>query len=243
MTRSQMYGLVLVFASASWAQAPPRTSTGVVVQSARYDTPTRSIVIRLVNNSGKDVTAYNLTVSETLSDGTKGKVALMTDFLGGVTHGVPGFAAGTSHDEINGPSSQSVTNVSAVVDVVVYADQTAEVANDLEYTRLVAMRKGDVLARQKANELTAEALADPNVSDPGKQVATELKRLAAVINGKHNYAPNDPEQWMRDTLNFTSEDILRNPGREGLQNVVKRNEEEIAAATPHTQLKKVRVSQ
>jgi hypothetical protein len=242
MIRSTMFGLLLVCTASSWAQSPPTTSPGVIVQSARYDASKQAVVIRLVNTSGKDVTAYNLTVSETLSDGTSGKVELMTDFLGAVTHGVPGFAAGTSHDEIN-VASQPVTNVSAVVDVVVYADQTAQVANDFEYTRLLAHRKGDVLAKQKANELTAEALADPNVTDPGKQVATELKRLAAVINGKHNYAPDDPEQWMRDTLNQESENILRNPGREGLKNTVKRNEEEIAAATPHTQLKKVQVSQ
>jgi hypothetical protein len=79
--------------------------------------------------------ACNLTVTETLSDGTAGKVELMTDFLNGVIQGDPGFAAGTSHDEIN-RGSQPVTNVSVVVDVVVNADQTAEVANDGAYTFL-----------------------------------------------------------------------------------------------------------
>jgi hypothetical protein len=66
-----------------------------------------------------------------------------------------------------------------------------------------------------------------------------LKRLAAVINGKHNYAPDDPEQWMRDTLNLESENILRNPDREGLKRLTTQREGEIAQATPHTQLKKV----
>ena len=241
MIRSTMLGLLLACASSSWAQSPPTTSPGVIVQSARYDASKQGVVIRLVNTSGKDVTAYNLTVTERLTNGTTGTVELMTDFLGRVTHGRPVFAAGTSHDETN--LSQPVTSVSALVDVVVYADQEAEVANDLAYTRIVAMRQGEVLAKLKANELTAEALADPNVTDPGKQVATELKRLAAVINGKHNYAPDDPEQWMRDTMNLESENILRNSDRNGLNRLVKQREEEIALATPHTQLKKVQVRQ
>jgi hypothetical protein len=241
MVRSVMYGLVLVFASA-WAQAPPATTTGLVVQSARYDPQKQAVVIRLVNTSGKDITAYHLTLTETLADGTTGTAGLITDFLGGMTHGFPGFAAGTSHDEIDG-ASQPVTNVSAVADVVIYADQKAEVANDLDYTRIIAMRKGNVLAKQKANELTAAALADPSIADPAKQVAMELRRLAFVINGKHNYAVNDPEQWMRNTLNEESENILRNPDRAGLKRLSTQREDEIAKATPHTQLTKVQVSQ
>jgi hypothetical protein len=66
-----------------------------------------------------------------------------------------------------------------------------------------------------------------------------LKRLAAVINGKHNYAPDDPEQWMREALNLESENILRNPDREGLKRLTTQREGEIAQATPHTQRKKV----
>jgi hypothetical protein len=227
--------LVAVCSIVSWAQAPP-TSTGVVVQSARYDPQKQAVVIRLVNTSGKAVTAYNLTVTETLADGTTGKVELMTDFLNTVIQGDPGFAAGTSRDEIN-RASQPVTNVSVVVDVVVYADQTAEVVNGGAYTRLVAMRKGDVLAKQKANELTAEALADPNISDPGKQVAAELDRLAAVIDGKHDYALDAPEPWMKTTLNSESQNILRNPDREWLKKLAKEREGEIALTIPHTKLK------
>jgi hypothetical protein len=59
------------------------------------------------------------------------------------------------------------TDFQAVVDVVAYADGTADATNSDGLQRLVDHRKADIASAQLANEPVRATLADPNDADPG----------------------------------------------------------------------------
>jgi hypothetical protein len=242
MIRPLLIALFLSVCSvSSWAQSPP--IVGATIQTAHYDPQTKAITIRILNTSQRDITAYNITLAVTYADGTSGSSELATDFIGPMIHGRPGFTAGTSHDEVTS-ETKAVTNTRPVLDVVVYSDQTAEVQNERAFKQLVARRQAKVLAHQKVNEVINQVLADPTVGDPGLAAATELKRLADVLNARNNIPFDNPEAWIKDYLRETSDQIRSKPSnRDSLAAIVKNGENEIAIATPHTQLTKKGVAQ
>jgi hypothetical protein len=228
-----------VCTAGSWAQSPP--IVGAVIQTSHYDPRTKTVAMRILNTSQKEITAYNISLTLTYADGTSGYSELGPDFMNLVVNGLSGrFMAGTSHDEVS-HETKDVTNIKAVLDVVIYADQTAEVHNDRAFGQFLAMRQGQVLAQQKINEIVNQALADP-VKDPADAAATELKRLADVLNGRHDMSPGNPEAWVKGDLYRAHEEIRNKPGgkadREYLKQMVQRGENEIAATKPHTQVVK-----
>jgi hypothetical protein len=76
------------------------------------------------------------------------------------------FAAGTSRDVVD-HVSKDVSDIDAVVDVVIYADATVQVQdNDRACRQLAAQRKGQLLAMQKIVEVIKRVLADPMVMTP-----------------------------------------------------------------------------
>ena len=70
----------------------PNTLLGVVIESWHYDPADKIVILHLVNNSGKDVTAYNISIAEKYADGTTNYAdgrapgihdhQMMEDFLG-----------------------------------------------------------------------------------------------------------------------------------------------------------------
>jgi len=82
--------------------------------------------------------------------------------------GAPGgvFAAGATRDYVMRGEEKEVADIEAVVDVVAYADGTADVQNDRAFRNLMAERKGPLLAMQKINQVIKGVLADPMVSSP-----------------------------------------------------------------------------
>jgi hypothetical protein len=189
MIRSLVYGLVLVFlfASASQAQSPP---IGAVVQTWRYDAATKQLVVRVVNTSGKDITALNLSVTEKYADGTTNLSERTTDYLPlmasieaspglQLKYGNGTFAAGSSRD-IAIPEPKDVVDASIILDMVAYADRSADVTNERAFSHLVADRKEILSAMQQANQAMKDALATP---DPKSSAVKELTRLADVAKG------------------------------------------------------------
>jgi len=90
------------------------------------------------------------------------------------------FAAGTSRDypDLVG---KDVSDIDAVVDVVAYADGTAQVQNnDRAFRNLLAERKGPLLAMQKVVEVIKQVLADPMVTNPLDSVIQQLTPLAPL---------------------------------------------------------------
>ncbi len=84
------------------------------------------------------------------------------------------FSAGTSRDYTD-LVGKDVSDIDAVVDVVAYADGTAQVQNnDRAFRNLLAERKGPLLAMQKVVEVVKRVLADPMVMSPFDRVIQQL---------------------------------------------------------------------
>jgi hypothetical protein len=90
---------------------------GAVVQTWHYDPQQKAVVLRLVNTSNKDVTAYSISITVTYADGGSD--------LHPQANGNGAFAAGTIRDVIL-PQAKAISNVDAFIDMVVYGDSTAE---------------------------------------------------------------------------------------------------------------------
>jgi hypothetical protein len=148
---------------------------GAIIESSTYDEGVTSV--RIVNTSHKEITALGIAFGIAMPDGSTSDPALnefYLDFLEGVAQGVGGFAPGaTESQEFRGQPGP----VKATVDVVVYADGTAEVLNDRAFQFIVATRKARALALQKITALLATALADQNEQHPSRTVAEQLKVL------------------------------------------------------------------
>ena len=240
---SYLSGLLILMV---WAQ-PLRSSPslGAVVQTWHYDATTKTVTIRVVNTSGKDITAFNLSVTVKYADGTSNFSERSEELLPSLIAGRDVFLAGTGRDEVI-PETRDVIDVMAVVDLVAYSDLTADVGNNRAFTHLLTARKGDALAMKKANAVIQQMLADPNISNPGISSAIELERLVAVFNAKKYAAPDDPEGYQQGTLARIARELRRAPTAsvkvnqtEGdyLKAMVSRHEDHIAKITRHTQLR------
>ena len=236
---------------------------GVVIESWRYDPAQKAVILHLVNQSHKDVTAFNISILEKYADGSTSYLdgtpsdihdhQLMEDMLGLVINtqlGVsPGsgkgtFAAGTGRDypDLVG---KDVSGIDAIVDVVAYADGSADVRdNDRAFRNLTAERKGSLLAMEKVTEVVKRVLADPMVSDPVSAALNELLPFAESLEAKtKNRSPEVAEnnvarnlqgdirnlQGMREKKSGTAQ-------RESLAGYVEYHEKLIALMKPHCEL-------
>jgi len=236
---------------------------GVVIESWRYDPAQKAVILHLVNQSHKDVTAFNISILEKYADGSTSYLdgtpsdihdhQLMEDMLGLVINtqlGVsPGsgkgtFAAGTGRDypDLVG---KDVSGIDAIVDVVAYADGSADVRdNDRAFRNLTAERKGSLLAMEKVTEVVKRVLADPMVSDPVSAALNELLPFAESLEAKtKNRSPEVAEnnvarnlqgdirnlQGMREKKSGTAQ-------RESLARYVEYHEKLIALMKPHCEL-------
>src|SRR5258708_7804475 len=104
------------------------------------------------------------------------------------------FAAGTSRDYPD-LVSKDVSDIDAVVDVVAYADGTAQVQNnDRAFRNLLAERKGPLLAMEKVVEVIKQVLADPMVTNPLDSVIQQLTPLVDSADKMKNLPPEDAER-------------------------------------------------
>ncbi len=233
LTRSLYVFLFLIVFN---VQASP--PIGAIVQTWHYDPVTKQLSIHVVNVSNKDITGYNLSITVKYANGTSTFSEMTEDFLPLMAsvnseelhrqYGNGTFAAGTSRDQVV-PQTLDVRDVSAIVDVVAYAD-TADVENGRAFSHLIATRKGMLLATQQANEVLKEALALPN---PNAAAAKELTRLADVSKGRSG-SLNDPESHME----FALRGLASRAQTSDLTQLLKEGESRIVFYAPHTQLVK-----
>ncbi len=256
----------------------PNSLLGVVIESWHYDPVQKAVILHLVNQSHKDVTAFNISIAERYADGSTDYVdgrpndihdhQRMEDELnlliqsqdgrrgrgiavaGPVNGQIPGppssvFAAGTTRDYVV-PEQKEVADIEAVVDVVAYADGTADVLNnDRAFKNLVAVRKGPLLAMQKMNEVIKGVLADPMVSNPIAEVLRALTPLADT--DQKNRPPEDPEfhqafflrndvknlEMMQNSKMLSAMNMTQ---RQWLTRIVEEQEKRIAVLAPHADL-------
>jgi hypothetical protein len=261
---------ILTFAlQASQAQERP------VVLTWDYNGQQKTLTLHLANYSGKDITAYSISISEKYADGSTNPSCLdgipcfpgekMEELLGAMVnfqlaktegrHGVVrvgvlvnGQAPGTVDVERmrrEFGNGKDISDVDAVVDMVVYADATADVQNERAFRQLMAMRKGQLLAMEKVNEVIKRVLADPTVDSPISAVLTELTALNNVAHQGKNLSPEDTQFNQAMYLQGAVENFknmqrwrMNMTEREYLAQYVDGQEKRVALMSPHCEIEK-----
>ncbi len=237
----------------------PNSLPGVVIESWRYDPLQKTLTLHLVNHSHSDVTAFNISIAEKYADGSTNPwyaegiphnlqdSQMMEDMLNLMNQpDRKAFAAGTAHDQVMYGKEKDIADIEAVVDVVAYADGTADVLNnDRAFRNLVAERKGRLLAMEKVTEVIKRVLSDPMVSDPVSAAVNELLPFAESLDAKtKNRSPEVAENNVARNLQGDIQNLQRmqqdkmsgTARRESLVGYVEYYEKRIALMKPHCEL-------
>lgn len=235
-----------------------RQETGLVIQSWKYDPETKQLALNLVNLSGKDITAYNISDSDGSKDylgrpnppGEHLEDALgvlimeqMTgekppkDYPGGV------FASGATRTLTLWAKD---TSVKVVVDLVVYADGTAEVFNEHAFSQIVAVRKGALMAMQKVSKVLKQVLADATITNPAAAAGEELKREVVEAEKHNNPEVAEGNEKVELQNEVATLERIQRPGflrsvsaGDWLKQYVEEMDKRIALTAPHCQIQKV----
>jgi hypothetical protein len=237
----------------------PGSLLGVVIESWHFDPQHKTLTLHLVNQSHKEVTAYNISIAEKYADGSTNPwyaegiphnlqdSQMMEDVLNLTNQpNRKAFAAGTTHDYVMYGQEKEIADIEAVVDVVAYADGTADVLdNDRSFRNLVAERKGRLLAMEKVTDVIKRALADPMVSDPVSAALNELLPFAESLDAKtKNSSPEVAENNVARNLRGDIQNLERmqqekmsgTAQRESLAGYGEYLEKMIASLRPHCEL-------
>jgi len=194
--------------------------TGVVLRS--YETSEGTWIAHLVNMSHKNVLFVNITVNKHNGAGSYYAIATRSE---GYYSESNTFPPDTTRDISLGVDvNESVT---PVLDLVVYADDTVEVANEDTLKHYLLPIKEKVLTLQKENEILAKFASSPNrVAD----TLAELLSVAADLPDPHMRHDDDPHVNSDELLSFARE-LKR--GDIDPDSAIKRNADEIEVETKH----------
>ena len=174
---------------------------GAVVVSHDYDAAKNMVTMHILNQSGKDITAYDIAVTETYP----GSKVPHTHWLGtemvGVMlsivdptdihhedaieshHGDNGtWQAGTTRDELV-IVGRGLQTFEASLDTVIYADRTAETTNPDALKRLLDDRKNYAATLEAASKLIRNALANSNDATPHETARKQVEALGKSREG------------------------------------------------------------
>jgi hypothetical protein len=219
---------------------------GVVVQSARYDTEKRSVIIKFLNTSKHDVTAYNYALRIDYADGTSGLEDRGRTFELNQTHGNQLFIAGTTREEnlFEFGYGKAVSRVVATVDMVAYDDGTAEVVNEAAFRDLVESRKAAAVAMEKISAIFKRSLSAEN---PPQAALNELQKLnATYATQKHDAQAvamgTEMSMEMGIELHVAIENVRRGSGtlrRDQFQEYIRYHDDRLAAVKVHSELRRI----
>ena len=221
---------------------------GVVIQSTE-DNPAITTV-HLLNISGKEVTAFNLSVQQTLPDGKTFKPSAHTeDMLGGYLLNGKAFSPNSTVDVQMGKILVQIpkpVDETMVVDVVIYADGTAQVQNQDRFKDIMDQRTARFQTLEKVDDAIEKVLADPAAEHPTASVVAHLKGVLdddqkkadtdnrAVIQG--NGSPGEM-QLESEIRNLTR---LVNRNQEApLDKMLQQNKSELAKLAPHVHVTEI----
>lgn len=199
--------LILCLAVFCIVFAPSLTAApvGAVVQTWHYDPQTRMLTVVIANTSGKDITAYNMSITESFADHSVTTHEHLVDMLSAVmlvqqAKGTPDedriqkkFGNGTlaayqTRDELFGPSDKVVTDFQGTIDAVAYADGTAEATNASALDRLREHRNAELRSYQKAKQIINEVLADSTIQKPAEEAAARLRKFLTDWSAQPHYS-------------------------------------------------------
>lgn len=240
--------VLAVFLSTMHAQNS--SNMGVVVQSTD-DNPGASVAtVHLLNISNKEVTAFNLSVQQTLPDGKTFKPSAHTeDMLGAYLLKGKAFSPNSTFDVQMGKILVQIpkpVDEKLVVDVVVYADGTAQVQNQDRFKDIMDQRTAHFRTLEKVDEAIEKVLADPAAEHPAASVVARLKAVLeddqkkadtdnkAIIQGNGSPGEVQLESQIR---NFTR---LVNRNQEApLAEMLEHNKTELAKLAPHVHITEI----
>lgn len=240
--------VLAVFLSTMHAQNS--SNMGVVVQSTD-DNPGASVAtVHLLNISNKEVTAFNLSVQQTLPDGKTFKPSAHTeDMLGAYLLKGKALSPNSTFDVQMGKILVQIpkpVDEKLVVDVVVYADGTAQVQNQDRFKDIMDQRTAHFRTLEKVDEAIEKVLADPAAEHPAASVVARLKAVLeddqkkadtdnkAIIQGNGSPGEVQLESQIR---NFTR---LVNRNQEApLAEMLEHNKTELAKLAPHVHITEI----
>jgi hypothetical protein len=254
--RGLVFSLIVSACAFISLRASPPTG-GAVVQTWHYDPQANFVTATVANVSHKDITAYNVSIKETYADGHVNSHELLCEYAGRIVfvQEVKGTAdeadirkqfgdgllhPGESRNEIIGVQP-GLKDFAAVVDVVAYADQTAEATNNNGLQRLLEERKASVASTQMANEIILAALADPNDADPAATAAKEIQdRITVWKAQKHTTVDFEPgvAKGVIEELRAISSHPLTDK-RKALTQYLTKGKKRLATFSPYAQLTKI----
>lgn len=225
---------------------------GAVVQSWHYD-PTHNpplVTIKIVNNSHKDITAFNISIKETYANGRVDKHEVLEEFLGKIivlkerrgkaneANFRNGYEDGTLHagavwDE-KLPVQAELTDYQAVLDVVTYMDGTAESTNDDALGRIVEERQASAASEKIVTEAIQSALDDPNDAIPAMTAARKIQDRATVWKAQqHTKLDLDPV-----LLEQMANELKTAKNRDALTQIANREQARLSVMSAHAALVK-----
>jgi hypothetical protein len=193
--------LALATLSLAFAVSLRAEPFGAMLQSWDIDSTKNTVTLHLFNSSGKDITAYSITIKETYGAQVnehpyyEDMVGLMLrmqdpteihqDELREMYHGSGTWEPGTRHDQVLF-IQPDLTDFEATLDVVVYADKTAETTNRDALERVMAVRKAIAQTLQAASEAIKQALANPADQSPHETAMKEIEVLQKHWEDSHH---------------------------------------------------------
>lgn len=256
MARRWLYRMGLLFfffAVPLWGSTP----LGAVVQTWNYD-PTHNpplVTAKIVNNAHKDITAFNIAITETYANGHVSKHEVLEEFLGRIiavkeAQGTPNEASfreyygdgvlhpGAVWDE-QLPVQPELTDYQAVVDVVTYMDGTAESTNDDALGRIIEERQATLASQKIATEIIKTALADSNDTTPAMTAARKIQDRATVWKAQQHTKFDLDSGLLESLANEIKIVSSRNVNkRDALKQILDREEARMSILSPHAALVK-----
>ena len=244
-----LLSLVLVlFLSTMHAQNS--SNMGVVVQGADDNSDKSTTTVHLLNTSNKEITAFNLSVQQTLPDGKTFKPSAHTeDMLGAYLVTGKAFSPNSTFDVQIGKTLVQIpqpVDETLVVDVVIYADGTAQVQNQDRFKDITEQRRAGFRTLEKVNEAIENVLADPSTEHPTASVAARLKAVLDDDQKKADTANNNVISGGGEPGEAQLEDAIRNLTRfvnrnqeAPLLEMLRHNKSELAKLAPHVHIAQI----
>lgn len=177
--------VLVVFLSTMHAQNSSKM--GVVVRSKDDNSDKSTTTVHLLNISDKEVTAFNLSVQQTLPDGKTFKPSAHTeDMLGGYLLNGKAFSPNGTVDVQMGKILVQIpkpVDETLVVDFVIYADGTAQVQNQDRFKDIMDQRTAHFQTLEKVDDAIEKAFADPTAEHRTASVVARL-RLSSTTKRK-----------------------------------------------------------
>jgi hypothetical protein len=189
--------LVAVFCVAPTLRAGP---LGAVVVSHDYDAAKNLVTLHMLNQSGKDITAYNILVRESYTNGRVIEHQVGQEMLGAMltiadptdphhedmrrakNGGNGTWEAGTTREQLVGlQPGLTLATFEATLDTAIYADKTAETTNKDALNRLLADRKNDATTLESTSKVLRNALANLSDATPHETARKEIEATGKTL--------------------------------------------------------------